>query len=85
MGEFFVQEVYDVSGSIPMCCCGSTGSTSLIMDRTPAYSIFLGLLIGAIFGFGIGVANGDTITGMQIGAMAGIFIGWLIAALALKK
>lgn len=49
------------------------------MDKTPAYYIFLGLLIGAIFGFGVGALNGNTIDGMQLGSTAGLFIGWFIA------
>lgn len=36
------------------------------MNKTPAYYIFLGLLIGAVFGFGIGTANGKLITGMEL-------------------
>lgn len=55
------------------------------MDKTPAYYIFLGLLIGAVAGVGIGAANGNLITGMQLGALAGVFIGWFIAAPALRK
>jgi uncharacterized protein YcfJ len=55
------------------------------VDKTPAYYIFLGLLIGALVGVGIGAANGNLITGMQLGALTGLFIGWFIAAPALKK
>jgi hypothetical protein len=55
------------------------------MDKTPAYSIFLGLTIGAIFGLGIGAVNGDAVHGMQLGAMAGVFIGWVVTALPLQK
>lgn len=54
------------------------------MDKTPAYYILLGLLIGAIFGFGIGAANGNVISGMQYGSLAGVFIGWFIAAAVLE-
>jgi hypothetical protein len=50
------------------------------MDIRPAFSIFLGLLIGAIVGFGIGALNEDPIHGMQLGSMAGLLIGWFIAA-----
>jgi hypothetical protein len=55
------------------------------MDNTPAYTILLGLLIGAIFGFGIGTINGTAVHGMQLGAIAGLFIGWLVTALTLQK
>ena len=55
------------------------------MDKTPAYSIFLGLLIGAILGFGIGAVNGDSIYGMQLGAMTGVFIGWVITSWPVQK
>jgi hypothetical protein len=49
------------------------------MKKTPAYPIFLGLLIGAIVGFGIGAVNGNLIHGMQLGSVAGLLIGWVIA------
>lgn len=55
------------------------------MDKTPAYYIFLGLLVGAVFGWGLGAVNGNTIHGMQLGALAGLFIGWFIADTALKQ
>jgi hypothetical protein len=55
------------------------------MNKTPAYPIFLGLLIGAIVGFGIGAVNGNTMHGMQLGSMAGLFIGWFLAVNPLQK
>ena len=55
------------------------------MDKMPAYTIFLGLLIGAIFGLGIGALNGDPVYSMQLGAITGMFIGWVVTALALQK
>jgi hypothetical protein len=55
------------------------------MNNTPAYPIFLGLLIGAIVGFGIGLMNGNTSYGMQLGSMAGLLIGWFIAVNPLEK
>lgn len=55
------------------------------MDKTPAFYIFLGLLLGALVGFSIGTINGDAIHGMQLGALGGVFIGWIIAVPALQK
>jgi hypothetical protein len=55
------------------------------MDKTPACSIFLGLLIGTILGLGIGALNGDIFHGMQLGAVAGVFIAWVLTAPALQK
>ena len=55
------------------------------MDKTPAYMIFLGLLIGTIFGLGIGTVNGTAVHGMQLGAMTGLFIGWLVTTLPRQK
>jgi uncharacterized protein YcfJ len=55
------------------------------MDKTPAYYIFLGLLIGAVFGLGIGAVGGNTINGMEVGALAGVFIGWFLAAAAFEN
>lgn len=55
------------------------------MDKTPAFYIFLGLLVGSIAGFGIGFLNRDAIHGLQLGALAGVFIGWIMTAPALQK
>jgi hypothetical protein len=55
------------------------------MDKTPAYYIFLGLLIGALFGLGTGMLNGNSVTGPQIGSLTGVFIGWIVVASSLKK
>lgn len=55
------------------------------MDKTPAFYIFLGLLVGSIAGFGIGFLNGDAIHGLQLGAMTGLFMGWIMTAPALQK
>jgi hypothetical protein len=54
------------------------------MDKTPAYDTFLGLLVGALFGLGIGTLNKNIVTGLQIGTLIGVFIGWFIAAWTLK-
>lgn len=55
------------------------------MDKTPAYYVFLGLLIGGVVGFGIGVVNGDASHGLQLGTLAGVFIGWVLTSPALQK
>jgi len=47
--------------------------------------VVLGLLIGAIFGLGLGAANGNTILGLGLGALAGVFIGWFIGAAVMQK
>ena len=55
------------------------------MNKTPAYTIFLGLLLGAALGSAIGAVNGNTILGMQYGAAVGLFVTWVITAPALKQ
>lgn len=55
------------------------------MNKTPAYYIFLGLLMGAVLGWGLGAVNGNAIHGMQLGALAGLFIGWFIASTSLQQ
>jgi uncharacterized protein YcfJ len=55
------------------------------MNKTPAYTILLGLLLGAIVGWGLGIVNGNAIHGMQLGALSGTFIGWFVAAAAMEK
>jgi hypothetical protein len=56
------------------------------MDRKLGYFIILpGLVIGIIFGMGIGAANGNPLFGIGIGALGGVFIGWFVAAIAFEK
>ena len=55
------------------------------MHKTPAYSIFLGLLIGAVLGAAIGAMNENAIHGLQLGSLAGLFIGWILTAPAFQK
>ena len=55
------------------------------MNKTPAYHIFLGLLIGAVLGSAIGAVDGNAILGMQYGAAVGLFVAWVITAPALKQ
>ena len=49
------------------------------MERKFGYYIVLGLLIGVVFGMGLGTANGNTIWGIGLGALFGVFIGWFVA------
>ena len=55
------------------------------MERKFGYYIVLGLLIGLVFGMGLGAANGNTIWGIGLGALFGVFIGWFVAAAALQN
>lgn len=50
------------------------------MERRFGIYIFLGLVIGAVFGMGVGAASGNTIFGIGLGALFGVFIGWFVAA-----
>ncbi len=54
------------------------------MNKKLGYYIIFGLLIGAIFGMGIGAANGNPLPGIGMGALAGVFLAWFIAAAMLK-
>ena len=54
------------------------------MDKKFGYYVFGGLLIGAVFG-SLWTANGNSLLGMALGALAGVAIGWFIAAAALEK
>ena len=45
------------------------------MDKKFGYIVLLGLLIGAVFGMGIGSANGNPVLGIGIGALAGVLSG----------
>jgi hypothetical protein len=49
------------------------------MERRFAYYIFLGLVIGALFGV-LWTTRGNTNLGIMYGALAGAGIGWFIAA-----
>ncbi len=51
------------------------------MDKKKfGYYIFLGLVIGAVLGSGVGAANGNPLMGLTIGALIGLSIGWFGAA-----
>jgi len=64
---------------------GSSAIKESQVNKTPAYPILLGLLIGAALGSAIGAVNGNTILGMQYGAAVGLFVAWVITAPALKQ
>lgn len=55
------------------------------MERKFGYYIFLGLVIGVIFGMGVGAANGNPLFGIGLGALGGVFIGWFVAAAACEN
>jgi ABC-type uncharacterized transport system permease subunit len=54
------------------------------VNKKFGYYIVIGLLIGAIFGMGIGAANGNPLPGIGMGALVGVFLAWFIAAATLK-
>ena len=49
------------------------------MERKIGIYSFLGLIIGAVFGLGLGAASGNAIWGIGLGALFGVFIGWFVA------
>jgi hypothetical protein len=54
------------------------------MDKRFGYFILLGLLIGMLFGSANGSANGNALLGLGAGALAGMSLGWFIAAAAIE-
>ncbi|NJO81784.1 MAG: hypothetical protein HC828_02750 [Blastochloris sp.] len=50
------------------------------MERTFGLYIVLGLVIGAVFGMGLGATTGNVLWGIGLGALAGVFLGWFVAA-----
>ena len=54
------------------------------MERKFGYYIVLGLLIGVIFGMGLGAANGYPIWGIGLGALGGVCLGWF-GAVAIQQ
>ncbi len=54
------------------------------MDRRFGYFVFLGITIGALFGIGIGAASGNALRGLGEGALAGVFLGWFVAAIVMR-
>jgi ABC-type uncharacterized transport system permease subunit len=55
------------------------------MKRKFGLYIFLGLLIGAFFGMFLAAGSANPFLGIGGGALAGVFIGWFIAAAVLEK
>ena len=55
------------------------------MDKKFGYFIVVGLLIGAMFGMGLGAANGNPLFGIGLGALGGVFLGWFMATTALER
>jgi hypothetical protein len=55
------------------------------MERKFGIYVFLGLVIGAIFGTAMGASSENHILWIGGGALAGVFIGWFIAAAVLEK
>ena len=55
------------------------------MERKFGLFVFLGLLIGALFGMFLGAGGANPILGIGGGALAGVFIGWFIAAAVMEK
>ncbi len=55
------------------------------MERRFGLYIVLGLVIGGVFGLGLGAANGNAALGIALGAIGGLFVGWFVAAAALEK
>jgi len=52
-----------------------------ILNKKFGVFIFLGLLIGGQLGVFFGAALANPILGVALGALAGIFLGWFIAAI----
>jgi hypothetical protein len=55
------------------------------MDRRFVYYIIAGLSIGVVLGQWLGATKGNAILGIGLGALAGVFLGWFIAAAAFKQ
>lgn len=54
------------------------------MDKRFGLFILLGMIVGAMFGVSF-TANGNQLTGVFGGAVAGVFVGWFIAAAVREK
>ena len=56
-----------------------------MMERKFGIYVFGGLLVGAVLGGLWGAAGEHTVAAMVIGALAGLAVGWFIAAATLEK
>jgi hypothetical protein len=65
--------------------CQTGNHARLLLDDKFGYYMIAGLLIGAVFGLGLGAARGNNLLGIAIGALAGIFVGWFVAVATLKR
>ena len=83
-GELFYLEIYYGIRSI-VCKAFRIPARKIIMGKTPATSIFLGLFLGAVLGSGIGMLGGNVIHGLQLGALTGVFLGWILTSPALQE
>jgi hypothetical protein len=54
------------------------------MDKSFGYFVFGGLLLGALFGW-LWAASTNPLTGMGIGAVVGMAIGWFAGAAAIEQ
>ena len=54
------------------------------MDKKFGYFVFGGLLIGAFLGW-LWSAHSNPLAGLGFGALAGIAVGWFIAAAFIEK
>ncbi len=54
------------------------------MDKKSGYTIFGGMLLGALLGT-MWAVNGNLLLGLAGGAVGGTFIGWFIAAAVMEK
>ena len=54
------------------------------MDRKFGTYVFAGLAIGAFVGALAGAGNHNALSGMGIGALVGVFLGWFVAAAVIE-
>ena len=59
--------------------CQTGNDVRLLLEDKFGYYLIAGLLIGTVFGLGLGAARGNNLLGIGIGALTGVFIGWFVA------